>query len=143
MQFQEISGGRIRLVRYTGYNTEKKRSEIKVLGSFKGESISDELRALLTDQEKTELDQYLKNKRDESNQLHAKLSVKYLHSTVSKAAQHITNDEVPLTNDEAQQLFAAIEILKKSLRKAGHKHVKSAHIGKKPDPNQAALPLDE
>lgn len=126
MQFKK-AGKRIQVLAYRGYDKEKKRAVVKMLGSLDSYSYgpSDGLIESLTEEEKKELQSYIDEQRQSRDNEYRQSSVKYLPSSIKAATDSITNHGVSLSGEEAARLWEAMEALGKALKKSGHPRPKA------------------
>lgn len=120
MQIRE-QGKQIQLIRST-YNPEKKRCEAKVIGHlnrWSDEKPSDDLLAILSDEERAELDKFLSDRADEKASANRMLYARVVGSTFSSLCDSVA----VMTPEQAAQAYEGMDRLKKALRKAGHKRL--------------------
>lgn len=122
MQFKE-AGKRIQVLAYRGYDNEKKRAIIKMLGSLDKYSLSpsDGLTSDMTDDEKEELQSYIDKRRQSEKEEHLLLSARYINSQINAACTAINTHADAIDQAKADSIYLAIDELKKALRKAGFK----------------------
>lgn len=122
MQFRP-QGNRIQVLAYRGYDKEKKRAQVKLLGSFDkhGYSVSDGLINKLTDDEKTELQSHMESIRQSNNAVMREYSIKGLARLIDNVSDSLTDEQfVSLTDQQyANEVYEAIDGLTKRLRKLG------------------------
>lgn len=144
MQFKR-QGRRIQVIAYRGYDKEKRRAIVKMMGSIDVYSYepSDGLIENLTDEEKTELQSYIKTERQASEKLSRQHSAKSAASRISEVADTIKAGDFEPSEAWAADTWAAIEALTKAMRKAGYPKPRKAPqkpVGA-PIPVDAVLPL--
>jgi len=120
MQFKR-QGRRVQVLAYRGYDKEKRRAIVKMMGSYDVYSYepSDGLIDSLTDDEKKELQSHIETERQEAEK---------------RSRQYSATDT-----------WAAIEALTKAMRKAGYPKPRKApqKAADAPMPGQAGLPLGD
>jgi hypothetical protein len=131
MQIQEVKNRRgvadkLRLVRYAGYDVTKKQAKLEIIGSFSAySSPSDELLNKLKDDEKQELNDFLKKKElsdvESTYRIRFRCSAPYLVD----GAAGLTSGSIVATDEQAQALYAAMDKMAKALRKVGHTRAKA------------------
>jgi len=148
MQFRE-QANKIQVLAYRGYNKEKRRAEVKMLGSFDRYSfkLSDGLMDSLTDEEKKELTAHIERLRQSSEER----SRQYLMSSViDKLAEADTLlvagmafDITRLDVDRAASVWRSIKALEAMMTEAGYPRPKRAYGKKKAaaPASQQALPV--
>jgi hypothetical protein len=121
MQFKK-SGNRIQVLAYRGYDTERRRSVVRQLGSISGLDFSPSVGLMdnLTVDEKTELQAYIEKARQERQQASRRYNARNAAEAMNTAAEAITDGTYAVTTDEAAAIWSAIAALTKSLRRAGH-----------------------
>jgi len=146
MQFRE-QARRIQVLAYRGYDKEKKRAIIKLLGSFDRYSFSpsDGLLDNLTAEEKIELEAHIETMRQSIEKTSRQYGARNVASRIASAADSITREEFDISDDWATDTWAAVDALTKAMRKAGypkpHKAPqKAAGAGVE---GQAGLPLED
>jgi hypothetical protein len=150
MQFRE-QANKIQVLAYRGYDKNKRRSIIKMLGSFDRYSfkLSDGLLDNLTDEEKKELAAYI----DKMRQTNEERSKQYLMSSVIDALVKadalliagMAFDITRLDADRANSVWRSIKALESMLETAGYPRPKRAYRKKSTsvvvDPQQQILPV--
>ena len=121
MQFKR-SGRRIQILAYRGYDREKKRGIVKLLGSMDAYTyeMGDGLADILTAEEKSEVQAYIENKRKSEQDAHQSYVAQTLAERMNDVAESIDTETFKGSDGWAAETWAAIERLKKSLRKAGY-----------------------
>lgn len=147
MQFRmQKNGRRVQVLAYRGYDKEKKRAIIKVLGSIGryDYDLSDGLESSLSgDDEKNELQSYIEKMRQDDNKFTRLCKCKFIARSIKTVADSIADGEfAELDAAWADETWAAIEDLTKALKKAGYSKPKKAATAE-PCEGQAALPLDD
>ena len=124
MQFKPV-GNRIQLVAYRGYDTEKRRAIVKVLGSIDAYSLDvpQTLLEVLSDEEKAEVEFYIANTRAKNQKCNNALSIQYIASNLDRVADLVLGgvEDYELSEQWGVEVWAALEKMQKSLRKAGFK----------------------
>lgn len=131
MQFKEV-GKRIQVLAYRGYDKEKKRAVVKLLGSFNKYSyeMSDGLEESLTDAEKEEVQSYIKKIQQSFNEDMLRSLPFLICSQIEHLSNSLNTKETDISNTQADAIWTRMELMAKALRKAGHK--KPAKPVKKP-----------
>jgi hypothetical protein len=121
MQFQN-RGKIIRVLAYRGYDAEKKRAKIEMIGSLSLSDLvpNDKLLENMSDKEKLELSHYIDKEQHARQEQRIIDSVKYLPENIDVAIKGIREGIYPINDDEAQALFAAMDSLAKQLKKSGY-----------------------
>lgn len=134
MQFREQTN-KIQVLAYRGYDREKKRASVKMLGSFDRYSfaLSDGLLDALTDDERVEL----QAKIDEMKRAAAAEGRRYtMHGSVSSLesaarlldqGETFADDVARLDADRAARVWSALVALEKELEAAGHHRPRRAY----------------
>ena len=152
MQFRE-QANKIQVLAYRGYNKEKRRAEVKMLGSFDRYSfkLSDGLLDSLTDEEKKELTAHIETMRQSADESHRQY---VMSSVIDKLAEAdallvagMAFDITRLDADRAAAVWRSIKALESMMTEAGFPRPKRAYGKKKAapatDPRQQALPVDD
>jgi hypothetical protein len=138
------------LIRYTGYNKDKKRADTVLVGSFPEfarqiDTLEPELVAKLTDEERTQVEEFLKEKREQSDRFLSDLALRDLPKTVAQcksAIEAATRDGKTIANTDA--IFFALRDLGQALVKAGYKRPKFTETtpANQKDPRQLPITGD-
>jgi len=124
VQFKPV-GNRIQLVAYRGYDQEKRRAIVKVLGSIDAYSLDvpQTLLEVLSDEEKAEVESYIADTRAKNQKRNNALSIQYIASNLDRVADLVLGggDDYELSEQWGVEMWAALEKMQKSLRKAGFK----------------------
>ena len=130
MQFRQ-QGNRIQVLAYRGYNKEKKRAEVKLLGSFGryNYDMSDGLMSALTDSEKSELQSHITTLRQEHDKSMRHIYVRTIASSIKSVSDSLSDEECAslITAESASATYEAIDLLTKKLRKLGFR--RPARVG--------------
>lgn len=121
MQFKR-QGSRVQVLAYRGYDKEKRRAIVKMMGSYNVYSYepSDGLIESLTDEEKKELQSHIKTERQEAEKQSRQYSAKSAASQIKEVADTIRAGDFEPSEAWATDIWAAIEALTKAMRKAGY-----------------------
>jgi hypothetical protein len=126
MQFRE-QGRRIQILAYRGYDKEKKRATVKLLGSIDRYSFtpSDGLMESLTDDEKKELQSHTNSIRQSSDKTLRQYAVQQCATRIKEVADSLADAECAslITRESATATFEAIDLLTKRLRKMGFRRL--------------------
>ena len=120
MQFKR-QGRRVQVLAYRGYDKEKRRAIVKMMGSIDVYSYepSDGLIENLTDEEKKELQSYIETERQAAEKRNRQYSAKSAASRIKEVADTIRAGDFEPSEAWAADTWAAIEALTKAMRKAG------------------------
>jgi hypothetical protein len=146
MQFKH-QGRRVQVLAYRGYDKEKRRAIVKMMGSIDVYSYepSDGLTENLTDEEKTELQSYIETERQAAEKRTRQYFAESSASRISEVADTIKAGDFEPSEAWAADTWAAIEALTKAMRKAGYPKPRKApqKSADAPKPGQAGLPLGD
>lgn len=144
MQFKR-QGRRVQVLAYRGYDKEKRRAIIKMMGSIDVYSYEppDNLIKNLTDDEKTELQSYIQKERQAAEKKSRQYSAKSAASRIAEVADTIKAGDFEPSEAWAADTWAAIDALTKAMRKAGYSKPRKApqKAAEAPMPGQVGLPL--
>ena len=146
MQFKR-QGRRVQVLAYRGYDKEKRRAIVKMMGSIDVYSYepSDGLIDSLTDEEKKELQSHIETERQEAEKRSRQYSAKSAASRIVEVADTIKAGDFEPSEAWAADTWAAIEALTKAMRKAGYPKLRKApqKAADAPMPGQAGLPFGD
>ena len=147
MQFKR-QGRRVQVLAYRGYDKEKRRAIVKMMGSIDVYSYepSGGLIENLTDEEKTELQSYIETERQAAEKRSRVYYAKSAASRIVEVADTIKAGDFEPSEAWAADTWAAIEALTKAMRKAGYPKPRKATTQKAADApmaDQAGLPLGD
>ena len=146
MQFKR-QGRRVQVLAYRGYDKEKRRAIVKMVGSIDISLFepSDGLIENLTDEEKTELQSYIETERQSAKKQNRQYFARSAASRIAEIADTIKAGDFEPSDTWAVDTWAAIEALTKAIRKAGHPKPRKApqKAADAPMPGQAGLPLGD
>ena len=144
MQFKKV-GKRIQVLAYRGYDTEKRRAVVKMLGSFDAytHETPAELLDNLSDEEKAELKDYISGLKQQSSERYEQILISHLGRDVVKVAGLILDENSRQSEQWGNEMWAALEIMQKSLRKAGFKRPMRQPKPKPVKQQQAGLELNQ
>jgi hypothetical protein len=126
MQFRQ-QGNRIQVLAYRGYDREKSRASVKLVGSFSlsGGDLSIGLVEALNEQERAELQSRLdfvrQNHDREMHGIYAKVIAQHM-ATVAAALSRPEFDEL-VTREYADSVYASMDALAKALRRRKLKRI--------------------
>jgi HEAT repeat protein len=122
MQFRKV-GKRIRVLAYRGYDKDKRQSVIKMLGSFDAYTHETPVELLdnLNDEEKAELKDYINGLKQQSSERYEQILISHLGRDVVKVAGLILDENSRQSEQWGNEMWAALETMQKSLKKAGFK----------------------
>lgn len=122
MQFKKV-GDRIQILAYVGYDKEKRRAKVQMVGSLRAYSpfIDDELRSKLNDEQLKEIQAYIDEKKEADLFESDKFALEYLPNSLNRGARLIRDERFCIDEKNAHAIFAAIDELKKALREQGFK----------------------
>lgn len=142
MQFVvQQNSNKVKVVRYEGYDKEKRRSIVKQVASLDkyNPQITDEMRQIFTPEELEEVEDWIKKRLHEMSRSEQKYAFERLDYYLSRASSAVAQDVVELTEERAGQIYAAIAHFERLLKKRGFKKTdllkKYSHAAqaKKPD----------
>ena len=146
MQFKR-QGRRVQVLAYRGYDKEKRRAIVKMMGSIDVYSYepSGGLIENLTDEEKTELQSYIETERQAAEKRSRVYYAKSAASRIKEVADTIQGGDFEPSEAWAADTWAAIEALTKAMRKAGYPKLRKApqKAADAPMPGQAGLPFGD
>jgi hypothetical protein len=143
MQFKTV-GKRIQVLAYRGYDQEKRRAVVKMLGSFDAytHETPDELLDSLNDEEKAELKDYISGLKKQSSERYEQILISHLGHNIVKVAGLILDENRGLSEQWGNEMWAALEKMQKALKKAGYARPKREPKPKPVNQQQAGLDLD-
>ena len=141
MQFQEQKG-RVQVLAHDGYDKEKRRAIVKMLGSFDkyDYSLSVGLLEKLTVEQKDELQSEIERRRQSYEKEARQRAILYSDTSIKNYADIVSSGEYDIPPEKADQIWEAMDLLAKSLRKAGFKKPHKTHLERVSD-DQPSLPL--
>ena len=146
MQFKR-QGRRVQVLAYRGYDKEKRRAIVKMMGSIDVYSYepSGGLIENLTDEEKTELQSYIETERQAAEKRSRVYYAKSAASRIVEVDDTIKAGDFEPSEAWAADTWAAIEALTKAMRKAGYPKLRKApqKAADAPMPGQAGLPFGD
>lgn len=147
MQFKP-QGRRVQVLAYRGYDKDKRRAVVKMLGSYDGYSFEPSVGLIdnLTDEEKKELQSHFEKVRQSREKESRQWAAKLAADGFRKVAAALDSGDFEPSAEWVNETTAAFRVLAKSLRKArrstmGPEAPKTAP--ETPDPNQGTLPLSD
>ena len=145
MQFKPV-GNRIQLVAYRGYDKEKRRAIVKVLGSMDAYTLDvpKDLLDVLSEDEKAEVVSYIADTKAKNQKRNNTLSVQYVGSSLTRVADLVLDgvEDYELNEQWGIEVWAALEKMQKALKKAGYARPKREPKPKPVNQQQAGLDLD-
>ena len=145
MQIRE-QGKKIQLIR-THYVKEKKRTEGKVFDSFDKylSAIPEDIRRQLNNEEVEQLESYLSKRAEKLSVESSKYYLSATSENIRRAVNALSVDEVAatLTLEKAAAIYAAMDELRKALKKAGYAKQKQENKQVPIDPRQTSIILDD
>ena len=141
MQFKEQKG-RVQVLAYDGYDKEKRRAIVKMLGSFDRYTYSPSVGLLenLTDEQRMELQSEIEKRRQSDSRKIQQDAISYSDSRIKLYADIVSSGEYDIPAEKAAQIWEAMELLARSLKKAGFKKPPKTH-SESISEGQASLPL--
>jgi hypothetical protein len=120
MQFRK-QGNRIQVLAYRGYDREKRRAVVKLLGSINAYSYepTDKLKNNMTVEEKEELQAYIEKMRQDLQDRHLHYASKTIAQRLVEVAGCIDSGAFEVSEQWAAEAWGALDHLAKTLRKAG------------------------
>lgn len=143
MQFKEQKN-KVQVLAYEGYDKEKRRAIVKMLGSFDryDYSLSVGLLERLTVEQKKELQSEIERRRQSDDKRMNSYIISDSHSRINKIADIISSGEYDSQAIMADKIWEAMDLLARSLKRAGFKKPHRTHSESVPE-GQATLPLAE
>ena len=143
MQFKEQKG-RVQVLAYDGYDKEKRRAIVKMLGSFDryDYSLSVGLLERLTVEQKEELQSEIERRRQSDDKRMDSYIISDSHSRINKIADIISSGEYDSQAIMADKIWEAMDLLARSLKKAGFKKPPKTH-SERASGDQPELPRAE
>ena len=143
MQFKEQKN-KVQVLAYEGYDKEKRRAIVKMLGSFDryDYSLSVGLLERLTVEQKEELQSEIERRRQSDDKRMNSYIISDSHSRINKIADIISSGEYDSQAIMADKIWEAMDLLARSLKRAGFKKPHRTHSESVPE-GQATLPLAE
>ncbi|MBZ0106198.1 MAG: hypothetical protein K8H84_11265 [Sulfuricella denitrificans] len=137
-----IQSNKVQLIR-SSYDSTLKRSTGRVIVSFSKWSdgrLSDEQRALLSDDEKSTLDKWLSAQRIKREQTSMELAIRLADWQLSELVNAIQAGSV--SADQANAIWSGMAKIHKKLRAVGHRRPKSKSVADRArNPAQVELPI--
>lgn len=124
MQFVvQQNSNKVKVVRYEGYDKEKRRSIVKQVASLDkyNPQITDEMRQIFTTEELDEVEDWIKKRLHEMSRSEQKYAFERLDYYLSRASSAVALDVVELTEERAGRIYAAIAHFERLLKKRGFK----------------------
>lgn len=127
MQFKR-QGQRVQVLAYRGYDKEKRRAIVKMLGSYDAYSYEPTVGLIdsLTEEEKKELQSHIENERHKSEKMLRQYDLTHIASRIKNVADTVQEDGFEGSEAWAAETWEAIDTLTKALRKAGYSKPKKA-----------------
>lgn len=122
MQFKK-TGKRIQVLVYRGYDKEKKRSIIKMLGSLDRYTYepTDGLINSLTEDEKIELQSYIEKERQYGEKILIQYDINNSVCHIKKITDALKSGDFEFSKEWADEMWTALDSLNQAMRKAGFK----------------------
>ena len=124
MQFVvQQNSNKVKVVRYEGYDKEKRRSIVKQVASLDkyNPQITYEMRQIFTPEELEEVEDWIKKRLHEMSRSEQKYAFERLDYYLSRASSAVAQDVVELTEERAGRIYAAIAHFEHLLKKRGFK----------------------
>lgn len=123
MQFKKV-GKRIQVLRYAGYDKEKRHSIVRMIGSFPVSAgsvadLPDDLSSELTEDEKNEVQKYIEKKKVSDRKKRLRSSASGVSDTLRNATEALNDGVYEGDEDWAHDVWMQIRDLQKALKKAG------------------------
>jgi hypothetical protein len=141
MQFKK-QGNKIQVLAYRGYDKEKRRAIVKMLGSYDVHSyiMTDGLLDSLTVDEKEELQSHIEKVRQSDQSAVRQYNAKHIDSQIKEVADSISGGEFEISEEWVTNVYGAIDELTKAMRANGYTKPKKVAV-KKVQHDQPQLPL--
>lgn len=150
MQFKRQKH-KIQVLAYRGYDKEKRRAIVKMMGSLDAYSLepSGDLLDNLTDEEKDELKAYIEKKEQSERIKQLEKKMECMPMAAADIADAITSGDLEPDSQWARSLWTGVDELSKAMRKVGFP--KSQYNTAKPPqgskdelkPHQQGLPMGD
>ena len=144
MQFKPV-GNRIQLVAYRGYDQEKRRAIVKVLGSMDAYTLElpKDLLDILSEDEKAEVESFIADTKAKNKKQSDTFSVQYIASNLDRVADLVLDgvEDYGLSEQWGGEVWSALEKMQKALKKKGYTRPKREAKPKKTEDTQAELKL--
>ena len=144
MQFKKM-GRRVQVLAYRGYDKDKRRAIIKMMGSYDVHSYepSDGLIESLTDDEKKELQSHIEKERHEAEKWRRQYSAKNAYSQINDVAGVISSGDFVPSEEWIAKTWDAIGALSKAMRRAGYRRPGKAKVPDVMQGQVGLLPLED
>lgn len=141
MQFKEQKG-RVQVLVYDGYDKEKRRAIVKMIGSFDryDYSLSVGLLDKLTVEQKDELQSEIERRRQSYEKEARQRAILYSDTSIKNYADIVSSGEYDIPPEKAAEIWEAMDLLARSLKKSGFKKPPKTHPERVQD-DQPSLPL--
>ena len=124
MQFRRI-GNKTQVLSYQGYNKEKRRAEVRLLGSYDMTYfiVGKELADNLTDDERSEVERRITADRFERDDAQRQQQLRSITKNINEVTNSLTMDKYKrqVGEEKAQEMLAAMDGLTKQLRNLGYR----------------------
>ena len=129
MQYKK-TGRKVQVHAYRGYDKEKRRAIVKMLGSYDAYTyeLSDGLLDNLTAEEREELQSHIEAERQETEKRNRQYSAQWIDRRMCDAADSIEAGEYELTEAQVIAIWSAMDRLAKVMRKKGHPRPKKQPV---------------
>lgn len=127
MQFKKV-GDRIQILAYVGYDKEKRRAKVQMIGSmsYYAPFINEELRSKLNDEQVAEVQVYIDERKEKESFENEKLHLEYMPSSLNRGARIIRDERFDISENKANAIFEALDEIKKALKERGFKKLVKA-----------------
>lgn len=115
------AGNKIQVLAYRGYNKEKKRADVKMIGSIDRYTFTptERHKDSITVAEYEEINTYIESVQQADIDTVKKLGLDTLVHNLKNANSALETLDITITEEQARQIWAEIETLGKKLRKKG------------------------
>ena len=123
MQFKEQKG-KVQVLVYSGYDKEKRRAIVKMVGSFDryDYSLSVGLLDSLTVEQKEELQSEIERRRQSHDNAMRQASILYSDSRIKEYADIVSSGEYDIPAEKAAEIWEAMDLLARSLKRLDSKN---------------------
>lgn len=117
----KVAGKKIQVLAYRGYNREKKRADVRMIGSIDGYTFTptERHKDSITESEYKEIEAYIEAVQQADIDTVKKISLNTLVHNLKSANAALETLDITITEEQARQIWAEVETLGKRLRKKG------------------------
>lgn len=117
----KVAGKKIQVLAYRGYNREKKRADVRMIGSISGQIFTptERHKDSITESEYKEIEAYIEAVQQKDREQSNVRSLRHLAKTLLEANEGL--EVMELTTGQAREIWAGIEAIGKTLRRKNFK----------------------